>query len=813
MSHPSPARLPELLAPAGGPEAGFAALHHGADAVYLGLTRFSARAEAVNFTPGQLAEFTAYARRLTPRRRVYLALNTLIKQSELPEIADIAATAADCRVDAVIVQDLGIIRLFRERFPGIPLHASTQMAIHDIAGVRAAADLGCVRATLARELTLAEIARIAAEGEIEVEAFIHGTLCYSYSGLCLFSSLAGGRSGNRGRCLYSCREAVIRPEGRVHPFSLKDLALGEKVLDLAQCGVNSLKIEGRKKSPLYVAATVDYYRKILDGGLAADERLKIEDGLGTIFARPWTRLFLDGRQNPEAVDLEVVGHRGASLGRILQLAATPAGPGIRLKPRLPLERHDGCQINVPGLPRPFGFALNHLYRPRGGRLTSVFAVPAGEEAFITLPKPAPPLAAGLPVYLASSQAVKRSYPFPRPRPGKFGREIPIDLEVSIAENDSPAGTVLASCRGGTGEAVFVLARETAASPAREANTAETAAKKAFSRLGGKRFVLGGWTFHNPRSFFIPPGFWNRLRRDWLAGLEGELSQKATAARRKTAEFAIGSPPDPAPSETGSSWSLFAEDPASLARLSASDLSICEEVVVGLGKGGKDGILELSDLVGREKLRLAPPLIHRGNLDEMIAGWLERGWRRWLLPGLAGWRLLSGVPGTDVASDWTIPVLNRLAAGQLLAMGFSRFTLSPEDEYGDWESLAREYPGRAWLLAYSEMPLFISAACVHAHLGRCRTGGNRCALREDGLELTMERGGRVTAWPQQPCGTVVTGAHPFSLGDRLNRLPCRHLRLDFRWRPYEPAEAAKIWRQARAGLLPFGIEGNLRRGLA
>ncbi len=168
----------ELLAPAGQPDAGYAALHYGADAVYCGLAAFSARAEAVNFTPGELALFARHAHSLTPKRRVYLTLNTLLQDAEIGPAIDTMAAALDCGVDALIIQ----------------------MAIHNLDGARAAKRLGFHRVTLARELTLPEIADISANGGAEIECFIHGTLCYSYSGLCLFSSMTTGRSGNRGRC-------------------------------------------------------------------------------------------------------------------------------------------------------------------------------------------------------------------------------------------------------------------------------------------------------------------------------------------------------------------------------------------------------------------------------------------------------------------------------------------------------------------------------------------------------------------------------------------------------------------------------------
>ena len=251
----------ELLSPAGDIEAAYSAFYFGADAVYLGLRQFSARAEAVNFTPAELDEITAYAHSIG--KKVYVAVNTVMQESELPALLETLAVCERCRVDAVIVQDWGVARLVRRVFPTLVLHASTQMAIHNLAGALAMKRMGFSRVVLARELSLPEIRQIQAESGLEVEVFIHGALCYSYSGLCLFSSMTTGRSANRGKCVYSCRD-TFRLNGRqYHPFSMKDLALEKEVLKLPGL---SLKIEGRKKTALYVGAVTDYYRRILDTG-------------------------------------------------------------------------------------------------------------------------------------------------------------------------------------------------------------------------------------------------------------------------------------------------------------------------------------------------------------------------------------------------------------------------------------------------------------------------------------------------------------------------------------------------------------------
>ena len=266
----------ELLAPAGNREAAFAAFHNGADAVYLGLKKFSARAEADNFAIEGVGEVAAFAHSLAPRRKVYAAVNTVIRDAEIPDLCDAIMELAETGVDALIVQDLGAARIAGRIAPGLRLHASTQAAIHTAAGVRRAAALGFSRVTLARELSIEEIRSIARGCETEIEVFIHGALCFSYSGLCLFSSLFRGRSGNRGRCAYPCRDSFQTEDGRSgFFFSMKDLGAGALARDLMDAGVASLKIEGRMKSPLYVAAVTDYYRRILDGKLSLEEAAEI----------------------------------------------------------------------------------------------------------------------------------------------------------------------------------------------------------------------------------------------------------------------------------------------------------------------------------------------------------------------------------------------------------------------------------------------------------------------------------------------------------------------------------------------------------
>ena len=305
--------MPELLAPAGGFDAALAAFQYGADAVYLGLSHFSARAEADNLTPDRLRLLLAYARAFCPPKRIYVTVNTLVEDAELPHLIETLDALDALGPDGVIVQDLGMARLIRDHFPRLALHASTQMAVHNTAGAIALRELGFTRVVLARELTLDEIRRIVRDADVEIEVFVHGALCYSVSGLCLFSSHMSGRSGNRGRCAYCCREAFSAPDPGLQtsdrrtstsdnrpafPFSMRDLALAPLLDAVAATGVQSLKIEGRMKSPLYVACVTDYYRRKLDGTLSPDAEQALIQDVQTVFSRPWTALYAQGADAP-----------------------------------------------------------------------------------------------------------------------------------------------------------------------------------------------------------------------------------------------------------------------------------------------------------------------------------------------------------------------------------------------------------------------------------------------------------------------------------------------------------------------------------
>ncbi len=289
---------PELLAPAGSPEALRAAVDHGAGAVYLGWGTFNARRGARNFSEEEFAKAVAYCH--VRGVRVFLTLNILLSDRELPEALETARAASRLGVDAVLVQDWGLFDLLRRTLPDLPLHASTQMSVFTSGGACEIAADGCERVVLARECSREETAAICESCPAEVETFVHGALCMCYSGQCAMSALIGSRSGNRGRCAQPCRlpYGVNEAAGNQRPLSLKDSCLADQLGEMAEMGVACLKIEGRMKSPGYVAAVTDVYARLLEEGRrpTAQERETLERA----FSRSgFTDAYWRGTKGPE----------------------------------------------------------------------------------------------------------------------------------------------------------------------------------------------------------------------------------------------------------------------------------------------------------------------------------------------------------------------------------------------------------------------------------------------------------------------------------------------------------------------------------
>jgi len=331
-------KIPELLAPAGGMEQLRAGVENGADAVYVGGKLFNARINAANFTDTEMKEAIGYAH--LRGVRLYAAMNTLIRDSELSDALKYAAWLYEAGADALIIQDLGFAKLVRQHLPDFELHLSTQGTVYNVEGVRKASQLGFSRVVLARELSLPEIREIADANLAEIEVFVHGALCICYSGQCQMSREIGGRSGNRGECAQPCRlpYSVYRDNGGMRevagPYfalSPKDLCAIGQLSRLSEAGVASLKIEGRMKTPEYVAVVTGIYRKYLDL-YAKQGRYRVDPSdlkdLSQIFSRgDFTEGYLHGNPKKDLLSGDLSKHQGIYIGKVVESTAAgkPAG--------------------------------------------------------------------------------------------------------------------------------------------------------------------------------------------------------------------------------------------------------------------------------------------------------------------------------------------------------------------------------------------------------------------------------------------------------------------------------------------------------
>jgi putative protease len=425
-------RPPELLAPAGSPEALDAAIGEGADAVYLGLKSFNARMRSANFAYSQFEGALRSLHRMG--RRLYVTVNTVFEQREADRIYQLLKYLAALGPDGIIVQDFGVLQMVRDHFPGLKLHASTQMNIASARGCNLLSKRGISRVVLARELRLDEIRSIRARTNSELEVFVHGALCVSASGLCLFSSFLGGKSANRGMCTQACRRMYMRDDGTGgYYFSPGDLRLLERIPLLIDAGVNAFKIEGRMKSADYVGAVVSAYRRVIDGFLEGGGREGVlQEGMALLdrdFARKKTVFYFDdpppedtgGKSGPARVEWLNSGQDGGTginLGPILRVrgggenrrgliargALPPAGPGpARPAEQAPLNAGDTVRFHRAD----DSARLSH--KLRAAPEADAGSGKAGKTAgwWISLPEGFGP---GDSVYLIQTREMSRRYP-------------------------------------------------------------------------------------------------------------------------------------------------------------------------------------------------------------------------------------------------------------------------------------------------------------------------------------------------------------------------------------------------------------------
>jgi putative protease len=495
----------ELLAPAGDRESLAAAVAAGADAVYLGGQLYNARRSAPNFDHDGLQAAADLLH--LHHKQLYVTVNTLISDSELGQALDYLGELYNLGVDAVIIQDLGLLKLARQHLPDLELHASTQMTVHNTEGALFLKGLGIKRVVLARELTRDEVAHIAGGAGIEIEVFVHGALCVCYSGQCLFSSMVGGRSGNRGRCAQPCRmeyqwlqNGQIKETAGSYLLSPKDLALVTLIPELARSGVTSLKIEGRMKRPEYVYTVVAVYRRALDRYYEAPDRFRVEPAelreLEESFNRGFTTGYFGNNRNAALMSWKRPNNRGVFLGR-LQTADHATGK-VRLKLAADLEVADQVEIWI----------------SRGGRGTTVI------KELLQQGQTVPAAVAG-----AVVEFVTDSKAYPGDRVFKVFSNRLYQRTKQVLEQNNPA--LQLSCdviaRGQEGQALEVTYRDQAGmevtvitksllEAAHHKSLTEEVLRAHLGRLGNTPYYLRQLTYELPHGLMVPLSELNQVRR-------------------------------------------------------------------------------------------------------------------------------------------------------------------------------------------------------------------------------------------------------------------------------------------------------------
>jgi len=767
-------KKPEVMSPAGYWPQLRAAIEAGADAVYFGLKHFSARAK-VGFSLEELPEVmrTLHARGV----RGYLTFNTLVFEHELPEAARTLAAAARSGVDALIIQDIGILRLAREIASSLELHASTQMSITDSEGVRFARALGVDRVTLARELSLKEIGTIREQTGAELEMFVHGALCVAYSGQCFSSEAWGGRSANRGQCAQACRLPYdLMVDGTHRPLadaryllSPGDLCTVDEVAGIIAAGAGALKIEGRYKDEDYVALTTSAYRKAVDaawagetGVVTAEERL----GLEQVYSRGLGAHFVNGTNHQAVVNGRAPRHRGVSMGRVWQVCSesvvVDAGEANELAPLKPGDGlvFDAADWRSPEEPEEGGRVYEIVQR-RDKRIEIRFANGAVDFGRIR---------AGDLVWRTHDPAIA-----PQIRPLQRKQIVKV---WAIAREGEPLRSVWTLADGR-----FIETRSDAAlGTARNRPLTVQQLREQFGRLGNTAYDLGKLVLESEGLPFAPVSLLNDLRRRSVEKLEALQAEVAPMELRDPGECLNRL----LPSQNGNAepgeprWHLLVRTPEQLdAALEVSPASITLDYLDLYGLRPSIERVKAAGIVAR----VASPRVLKPG-EARIVDFLVSLDCQILVRSTGILHALAGKAARYRIGDFSLNAANSIAAQEYLSRGLARITPAHDLNGAQIAELARGIGGaRVEAIAYQHLPVFHTEHCVFCRFLSKGTSyldcGRPCETHK--VELRDQAGRSHPVMADVGCRNTVFGAEAQEAGAHLERWKqagIRDFRLEF-----------------------------------
>ena len=686
-------RTMELLAPAGTALAALAAYDAGADAIYAGLPKFNARERGGNFTPDEMGKIIEYFHR--GGRKVYVTLNTIVKETELAEVAEYLAMLDEMRPDALIVQDLGILRMMREFFPSLRIHASTQMGFHNSAGLELARELGVRRVILERQITMDELRKLSGCG-MELEVFVHGALCCSLSGQCLFSSWLGGASGNRGRCKQPCRRRYFGKNGNGFFFSPRDLCMIEHLEELRELGIASLKIEGRLRQPDYVANAVAAYRLMLDSPADADRAKLLGEArnlLSRTCGRKWSAGFYDPRPAEPLISQASIGAAGMLLGTLDETA--PGGFAFTTGKKL----HVGDRVRVQPQSGEEGtaFTVTKMFVNRA----PAFKAKVGDRVFLCCDKAVPERGAVYKIGESFPDFSARAAALPAPRKElKLHIKVAADgLAVNVANAPFPEWRHAWELKPAE---KHPLDAETVAAAFRESDSPDFAAAPKVT-VDGRLFCPAAVLKSARRAFWqqvkenLPPQAVFSASAEGLARFHQALNAIAPAPE------APGEPETVAIAPNG-------EMPGNRRAIRACDVFAANKTI-------QEAILP--EFCPEDRLNALKSAIRQA---------YGLGVRRFRATSLYGLALLKDLPDILVTAGGALPVANTMAVAELMRFGVGKVLAHVELERAAVEALCARSPLPVELYRYGRPVLLITRTAIPAE-GEIRDArGNRFTVR-------------------------------------------------------------------------------------